>query len=343
MRRAMWTVAALAVASAAYCGAWWIASERSRAAIVAWIEGLPADRVVLAPGEMRRGGFPFSVRWTFEAPRIEARWALGEVSARAASLSLWVDFWRPGTIRYSAASVDSGARHDPTRRAWRLVAGSLAGQAETNAGGGYDLLYEAADLDLEEIGFRGSATAPRAVAEIRAVSGSLRGPIGPDATDEHAARLVLRGIEVPDARALLSSSTGSAEAWLTLRGPLGDGSIEDLVAWRDASGVLEIERLDVEWMPLDLAFDGTFAFDEQLRPLGAGTADIRGLNGLIDGLVAKGVVKPGEATVAKLALALLTRPAKDGGEPVVRLPLTAQDGVLRAGPFVLGRLPPLVR
>lgn len=343
MRRAIWTVAALAIVIAAYGGAWWTVSERSREAITVWIDGLPRDRVTLVPGDMRRGGFPFAVRWTFASPRIDARWALGEVTARAGTVALWIDLWAPSTIRYAAAAFDGAMRHTPTRRSWRLTGGTVAGQVEPRSKGGFDLLYDAGGLELSEIDFSDSASRLRAVADIRAAEGSLRGPSGSDDVVEHTVRLLMQGITVPDLPEPVSGASGSAEAWLALRGPIGDGSIEDLVAWRDASGVLEIERLDIEWMPIEIDFKGTLALDEQLRPLGAGTADIRGLDDLIDGLVGQNVVKRAEATVAKLALALLTRPAKDGGTPVVRLPLTAQDGVLRGGPFVLGRLPPLVR
>lgn len=343
MRRMIWIVAAVAVVIAAYCGTWWHFSEQARRTITAWIDGLPSDRVTIAPGGMRRGGFPFAVRWTFDGPRGEALWALGEVAGRADELALWIELWTPDIVRYRATALDIVTRHDPTGRAWRVITDRVLGKLLGAAPGGFEALYDIGALKVEEVDFRDPGISVRQVAEARSAEGAVRGPTGRDGGPGHDSRLALQGLHVPEIRELLGGEAGSAEIRLTLRGSIGDASIEDLVEWRDASGVLEIEQLALDWPPVDLNFDGTLTLDEQLRLLGAGTADIRGLTGLIDGLVERGTIKRSEGTVAKLALALLTRPAKDGGGAVVRLPLTAQNGVLRGGPFVLGRLPPLIR
>ena len=343
MRRMIWIVGAVAAIITAYCGTWWHLSERSRDAITAWVEGLPNDRMTVSPGEMRRGGFPFAVRWSLGTPEAEARWALGRVEARASGLSLWIELWTPKMVRFSADSLDLVARHDPSGRAWRSKTGALSGRLLGTARGGFEALYEAGALKIDEVEFKDTQALVRSVAEALSAEGALRGPFGPDGGPGHEARLALLGLHVPAVHGLLGGESGSITARLVLRGSIGDASIEDLVEWRDAAGVLEVEGLDIDWPPVDLGFDGTLALDEQLRLLGAGTADIRGLTGLIDKSVDRGALKRSEATVAKLALALLTRPAKDGGGAVVRLPLTAQNGVLRGGPFVLGRLPRIVR
>lgn len=343
VRRGFWVAGIVAVLISAYCGTWWYLSERSREVITAWAGELPGDRVMVRLGEMRRGGFPFAVRWALDEVDAEARWALGQVEGRSSRLSLWIELWSPKTIRFSAGGLDVAARHDPTGRAWRLSAKAVSGRLHGTALGGFETLYDTGAVEIDEVGFENTRTMVRPVAKALGMDGALRGPVISDGGPGHEARLALRGLGVLVVQDLLGDGTGSLEARLTLRGAIGDASIEDLVEWRDADGVLEVEGLAIDWPPIDVTFDGTLALDEQLRLLGAGTADIRGLSEMADTLVERGVVKSAEATVAKLALALLTRPAKDGGGAVVRLPLTAQDGELRGGPFVLGRLLPLVR
>lgn len=342
MRRVVWSGLALLVLLGGYCAAWWYVSERSRALIIAGIDGLPTDRVTISPGEMRRGGFPFAVRWTVAGPKVDALWALGNVSTQAGSLSLWIEIWAPSKVRFHIDQLGSAARHGPTGRAWRLGLASLSGTLETSERGTFDIQYGATDLIIDEVDFDNTSIRINHVGEALTARGA-GAQSAPDKPSTHAATIQIDGIKIPASIGILGAESGRAQARLTLRGGIGDGSIEDLVAWRDASGVLEIETLDIDWAPVDLEFQATIALDEQLRLLGAGTADIRGLANLINKLVDRGDIKRSEATVTKLALALLTRPAKDGGDAVVRLPLTAQNGTLRAGPFVLGRLSPIIR
>jgi hypothetical protein len=346
VRRVVWTGLALLLLLGGYGAAWWYFSEFSRKMIVAWINGLPADRITLSPGEMRRGGFPFALRWTFAGPKVDALWALGDVSAQAASLSIWLEIWRPSRIQFHAVQPGSVTHHGPSGRAWGLGMTSLSGVVEIVEPGTVDVRYAASEALLDEVEPGNPSAVVRRVGAAATARGAARGPDIPAAADQppsHSASITLEGVTIPKSRRLVAGESGRVQALFTLRGGIGDGSIEDLVAWRDAGGVLEIEKLDIDWIPIELEFESTLALDARLRLLGAGTANIRGLPGLIDRLVERGDIKRSDATVTKLALALLTRPAKDGGAAVVRLPLTAQNGSLRAGPFVLGRLPSIIR
>jgi hypothetical protein len=117
---------------------------------------------------------------------------------------------------------------------------------------------------------------------------------------------------------------------------------ESLTAWRDAGGVLQIERFVADWGPLAIAAEGTLALDGGLQPLFAGTARLRGHGEAIDALAAAGLMAPGEATAAKIALAAMVKPGADGGPPAAQVPLTIQDGFLFAGPLKLAAMPRIV-
>ena len=128
-----------------------------------------------------------------------------------------------------------------------------------------------------------------------------------------------------------------------LNGPLPRGA--DLVArataWRDGGGTFEIRRLALGWGPLGLAGSATLALDEQLQPMGAGTAHIIGQDATLDALGAGHTINARTATAAKAVLSLLGRVPEDGGAPEVDVPLTLQASTLAMGRIPLTRVPHL--
>ena len=118
----------------------------------------------------------------------------------------------------------------------------------------------------------------------------------------------------------VTDRSGFASVDLSIRGPVPAIHPRALVDWRDAGGVVEIERVRVDWTPIRVEADGTVALDEGLQPIGAGTAEIRGLEGVLDRLADSGSLDRRAAGVAKIIVALFMTDQKDGA-PVVRLPL----------------------
>jgi hypothetical protein len=86
--------------------------------------------------------------------------------------------------------------------------------------------------------------------------------------------------------------------------------------------------------------NGTLALDNQMRPMGAATAAIRGYDAALDRLTALGSVNPRDAQLAKLLLSAIAAPNSDG-ERVLTVPITGQNGWLYVGPVRLTRLEPL--
>lgn len=126
-----------------------------------------------------------------------------------------------------------------------------------------------------------------------------------------------------------------------IMGTIPDGPpLSALAAWSNAGGNMELDRLVVEWPPLTLEADGTFAFDPALQPLIATTARVRGWKEMLARLVEAKMVEPGMASAAEMLLAILARPDPQG-RPTLTLAVTLQDGDLYAGQVKLMKLPPL--
>ncbi len=113
-------------------------------------------------------------------------------------------------------------------------------------------------------------------------------------------------------------------------------------AWRDGGGSFEIRRLATGWGPLGLSLSATLALDEQLQPMGAGTAHLVGQNEAVDSLAAAHVITTNAATAAKAVLGLIARVPDGGGTPEADVPLTLQNRTVAVGRIPLLKMPVLV-
>ena len=123
--------------------------------------------------------------------------------------------------------------------------------------------------------------------------------------------------------------------------PPGAPLTERAAAWRDGGGALEIRRLALIWGPLDLTASATLALDEQLQPMGAGSARVVGYAETLDALAAHAAISRSAATAAKAVLSLLAHTPEDGSPPDVEVPLTLQYRTLSMRQVPLVRLPEL--
>jgi hypothetical protein len=121
--------------------------------------------------------------------------------------------------------------------------------------------------------------------------------------------------------------------------PAGRSPEERAASWRDGGGSLEIHRLALDWGPLDLTASATLALDDQLQPMGAGSARLVGYAETLDALAQNGAISRSAATAAKAVLSLLANSPDDGSPPEVEVPLTLQYRTLSMRQVPLVRLP----
>tara|TARA_R110002110_G_scaffold85816_4_gene223878 strand:+ start:220953 stop:222020 length:1068 start_codon:yes stop_codon:yes gene_type:complete len=152
--------------------------------------------------------------------------------------------------------------------------------------------------------------------------------------------LVAAGLDA-NLAATLGRKLDQLAGQLSVRGVLDptDLSPVGLTQWRDGGGTLELADFTLVWGPLRIAGDGTLAVDNALQPVGAFTAQIAGLDRLIDLLEKSGQMRPQQAAIARIALAVLTRAPANGGPPQARVPVSIQNRQLSIGPIPLLRLP----
>jgi len=115
-----------------------------------------------------------------------------------------------------------------------------------------------------------------------------------------------------------------------------------LDAWREDGGVLDLSSFELVWGMVEARGNATLTLDKQMRPEGAGTADIKGFADIVDALVKSGQMRASDAGFTKAGLGLMAKPDSDG-RPVLKLPVSAQGGQLYLGPAPVARLQPIFK
>ena len=123
--------------------------------------------------------------------------------------------------------------------------------------------------------------------------------------------------------------------------PLEGSPRQALVAWQNASGVVQLRQGELAWGSLWMSGDSTITLDKNLQPIAAGTLRVSGLNETLDAFVAAGMLQEGPAKLARFMFAALATTPPEGGRPQVQLPLTLQNGFLYMGPVRLAPVPPI--
>ena len=124
--------------------------------------------------------------------------------------------------------------------------------------------------------------------------------------------------------------------------PRGGTPAQAAIQWRDGGGTIEIAALRVEWGKLSLHASATLALDEQLQPMGTGSARIAGQSEALDALVASGALTPRAAQMVRTMIALFAIPAaQPSDDRTVEVPLSLQDRRLFTRQLPLGRMPAL--
>ncbi len=129
----------------------------------------------------------------------------------------------------------------------------------------------------------------------------------------------------------------------TLNGPFPPGGAlaASASAWRDGGGSLEVKEGALNWGPLHLTSTATLALDDQLQPMGSGSAKVNGYQDTLDRLAASGVLTKSAATVAKAMLSLLAGTGTGDSPSEIEVPLTLQYRTLSMRQVPLVRLPEL--
>lgn len=119
---------------------------------------------------------------------------------------------------------------------------------------------------------------------------------------------------------------------------------DDLRAWQQAGGTLDIIDSFIRYEGAQMNIDGTIALDDNLQPIGQLTSRTRGYAALIQKMMEADRIKPfaGIALLAVLNNFAQPDPDSETGDMVASLPVSVQNQSLYVGPVLAGSLPEIV-
>lgn len=350
-RKYLLFIATLSAVALAWTGGWFWFADKLRTDIIAFAEVQRAEGVLLDWRDLRVSGYPIRFDTTFTAPT--ARWTTPErsIAWKGADTAIRPFVEGPGIVSFRA----------PGQHRINIVEGGtiVTLQAETD-----DLQGRLSFTDNGKIsGLRGRAepldvtindTVPLKFSTAAFDWERRNGLTSPDGIHPEGVgdtlSVIFGQIDLalvpldPGIARTLGRTVEKAAARIDLRGPLEPESVspESLARWRDAGGTLEVESLILNWGPLRIAGNGTLTVDKTLQPVGAFAARIAGLDTLLDLLEQRGEIRPQQAAIVRIALAVLTRAPENGGPPEANVPVSIQDQVLSVGPVPLIQLPVVI-
>jgi hypothetical protein len=327
------------VVAAAYTGYWHFASSQLERLVERTVAGeYPA--IGITHGKMAVTGFPFSIRLRLEAPEIVAE--LAQVRWRSDAAIIEIQPWNLRRCRLAFVGphvVELGQSEGLNRldvASERVVFVAEVGGNGALSGATLELI----GLKITDNDDPKASTIARLEIRVSAVS-----PVETELLDPtFELSLSADAVDIPalDVQPL-GSRIKKVRAGFKLFGEISKYDKAAVDTWRQTGGTVEVQWLQAVWGALDLRVVGTAALDDELRPLAAMTADIRGFDETLQALAAAGVISISAARTGSMALSLIARPSSDGSPAVLTVPLTAQDGGLYLGPIRLTRLPTLFR
>lgn len=332
-RIALVILAAVVLAAAGYTAYWFHVAGEMRKGVEAWATQQRAEgwRVTWADLDIR--GFPTTIRARILTPHLVSPagigWSAESVSASASPFDLTdLDLSAPGrhTVQWHEGPAAT------------ITAAEATGRLNLARGGQIE------DLSLFAVRVSAADGTGQAV-EAAAIALSID-PLptvrpGHDTATANFSGSIQDLVLPPVPALLMEPRIALVEIAGRVMGPLPPGeALPALRAWSADGGTIEIDRLILDWEPMTLAAEGTLAFDNDLQPLIALSARVRGYGQLMDRLAAAGTIDQRAADAAKLLLSLLAQPDSQG-QPAIPVPVTLQDGTLFLGPAPVARVPPI--
>lgn len=322
----------LVIGFGAYTAYWRVAAGKIEQAATAWRQSSQGQRLGASWQDMRVAGYPFSFRLELRDAALNDGAANPPVRLHAPTLSASLWPWDFRDVSFAAADGLSAA-FGPDATPGATISAASGGGAAALAGDGGLTIW----LSL----YRAKADAGMAIGA-RAIDAWVIVPAQAPATHRDtgfAVAAVVHDLALPAAPPGLKSTVDDLDLGLTMKGALAPGPLREAAAkWRDDGGTVELEGLHLRWEDIDINASGTLALDGDLQPIGGLSGGISGFDQVLSALVAAGRIKPSDAGIARMALAMLATTGANG-RPQISTSLTIQNGQMFLGPAKLGKAP----
>jgi hypothetical protein len=311
---------------------WFVAAEQLKVATVLWQQEQRAAGIHIDHQGLRIDGFPGTFRVAVDAPRIE---------------------WRTAMLSWSWASQRLVARTGPW--SFDAVRGELVGDHNLVIGNPTTSVSYMTAADSTTFSLNTTDQQRRARLSLRGAmidSDQLPGPLSVKEGDlvimigqgngELIVDIDASGVRPPPSALRLPQAIDRVNLRAIWTGTIPHTlSHAALSEWRDNGGAIEFPRAFLKSGEVSLSAEGTLALDEEMRPVAAFKAQVRGFEAALQILTEAQDLSPTQSAALRIALRLM---AKRGGQPgSVEFPLTLQGGRAYVGKLPVAQLKPLIR
>jgi hypothetical protein len=316
----------------AYSAFWFVVAGRIEDGVAQWAGSLREQNLDLSWRTIGFGGFPLAFRVELSDARLRGRTvaSTGEVHLPLLSGSA-----RPWNLRLWQLTASEGLSAEAN-----LAAGAVATLTARKASGSVSVADEGGGTMWLSLG-EPSADAGGHIAAGDADLWLILPPHMPQTHDERAVGIALdlRALTLPAVPVPFRNPVDEIALGVTVMGAIPAAPPRRAAAsWRDSGGTLELDHFALRWGTLSVTGSGTVALDPDLQPIGSFSGTVAGYDELMKALVAAGRLRPGEARLAGIALAMLAKPGPDG-HPEIATSFTIQNGEMYLGPVKLGKAP----
>ena len=330
MRRvAVWVGGLAVLLAAAYTGYWYYLIGIIQKEMGPWVEARRAQGLDIKWQAVAIDGFPLAVRLHFEGFGVAAVKPM-PYQMDAADISFSSAPW---DLRHWHFNAPDGARVE-------LILQSAGFDAKTLDGTVSVPLQPGGTADITATGLTGRGAAQGLGLDSAHVA--LSQPDSPPRTDHDPALLVsfdIQGAHLRAAPAPFGTTIQDISATATVDGTIAPAPLPQMLdAWRKKGGAIELSRAHLAWDRLDIDAQGTLALDDDLQPLAALTATVRGQNEMIDAAVSAGALPENDAGMARIVLNMIAQQGNDGRKQI-QLPISAQNRRLYLGPAAIAKIP----
>ncbi|MBV9014733.1 MAG: DUF2125 domain-containing protein [Alphaproteobacteria bacterium] len=322
----------LIVAAGGYTAFWFIVAGKLKQGFAQWAQSEKAQQLDVSWRGLQIGGFPFAFAIELSGAVLRGEGIDPPTEIRMPRLTGSAHPWNFRVWHLSAPqglTVVAGPEAKPVATlTGRAATGAVSAMAD--GGSRVWLSVDALSVDSgEKIGMRNAdfwvVLPPHAPATH---------------TDSNLALAAdLHQLKLPRAPSPFHDLLDELALGLTIKGAIPPGPPRQAAAaWRDEGGTAELDKLTLHWGQVVVTGSGTLALDGNLQPIGGFSGSVEGYEELMNALVAAGKMKPSDAQLARIGLAMLAKAGPDG-RPAITTSFTIQNGEMFLGPAKLGPAP----
>lgn len=318
-------VGGVAIGALAVTGWWWHSATMLRDGVLAWTAARRAEGLEVTHEAPTISGWPLTLRVSLARPHM----GRGRVAWDGPEVIVETPVWAPAALDLRL----------PAGQRLSLPSGLHLLTGEDGSG------RLAGDGGLSHLGLAFSAVTITASRGDPVTVGAVRIAVDqpqPSPADHNGTSLTLAvdaaDVRVPgDLPAPFADGIRDVALRARIQGALKRVDADALAAWSNDGGVVEIDRLAIDWAPLAVDVNGTLTIDTQRQPMGAASVRVRGAQATVEAF--RDRMASRDAAVARNVVSMLSRPEEDGGEPVLKAPVTVQDRTVFIGPLKVARVP----